>query len=67
MKTTTPSNWRALLRALSAFLIAVAALLAMPKNARAQVYVVRSADGVVSKYNPRTGATINASFIAGLD
>jgi hypothetical protein len=36
MKTTLTSNWRPLLRAFYPFLIAAAALLAMPRNARAQ-------------------------------
>ena len=71
MKTTLTSNWRPLLRALCPFLIAAAALWAMPKNARAQLYVTEfpqgGAIGVVGKYDATTGAAINATFITGLN
>jgi hypothetical protein len=71
MKTTLTSNWRLLLRALYPFLIAAAALWAMPKNARAQLYVTELTGGgpiaVVGKYDAKTGAAINASFITGLN
>ena len=39
MKTSITSNWRPLLRALYAFVIAIIVLWAMPRNARAQLYV----------------------------
>src|SRR5260221_869714 len=71
MKTTLTSNWRPLLRALCPFLIAAAALWAMPKNARAQLYVTEfpqgGAIGVVGKYDATTGAAISPSFITGLN
>jgi hypothetical protein len=70
MKTTPTSNWRPLLGALCAFPIAAAALWAMPRNACAQLYVIEFAGspliGVVGKYDAKTGAAINASFITGL-
>jgi hypothetical protein len=65
MKTTPASNWRPLLRAFYAFLIAFAALWAMPRNACAQLYVINNFGGV-SEYNATTGEVINASFITGL-
>jgi hypothetical protein len=69
LKTSTPSNWRPLLRALYLFLIVSAALCAMPRKARAQLYVIQFdvQNGIVSKYNATTGKLINADFIAGLD
>jgi DNA-binding beta-propeller fold protein YncE len=69
MKKSITSNWRPLLRACYAFLIAIAALWAMPRTAHAQLYVINKPGGgaqVVSKYNATTGALINASFITGL-
>jgi DNA-binding beta-propeller fold protein YncE len=69
MKKNIPSNWRSHSCALSAFLIVIAALSAMPRNARAQLYVTQmqgSIGGIVSKYNATTGAPINAKFITGL-
>jgi hypothetical protein len=67
MKTTLTSNWRPLLRAFYPFLIAIAALWAMPRTARAQLYVTQGGTGgIVSKYNATTGAAINANFITGL-
>jgi glucose/arabinose dehydrogenase len=70
MKTSITSNLRPLLRAFQAFLIAIAVLLAMPRDARAQLYFtsrpVGSAIGVVSEYDATTGAVINASLITGL-
>ena len=70
MKTTLTSNWRPLLRAFYPFLIAAAALWAMPKNARAQLYVTELPGGgdigVVGKYDAKTGAAISPSFITGL-
>jgi hypothetical protein len=71
MKTTLTSNWRPLLRALYPFLIAAAALWAMPKNACAQLYVTELTGGgligVVDKYDAKTGAAISPSFITGLN
>src|SRR5260370_725044 len=71
MKTTLTSNWRPLLRAFYPFLITIAALWAMPKNARAQLYVTELPQGgpigVVDKYDATTGAAISASFITGLN
>ena len=67
--TTLTSNWRPLLRAFYPFLIAIAALWAMPKNARAQLYVTdvpAGTDGVVDKYDAKTGAAISPSFITGM-
>ena len=70
MKSSITSNWRPLLRALYPFLIAVAVLWAMPRNAQAQILYVTNRPGsgavVVSKYNAITGALINANFITGL-
>src|SRR5215469_8577530 len=65
MKTIITSNWRPLSRALYPFLIAIAALSAMPRNAHAQLYVIHSI-GDVSEYYAKTGAVINANFITGL-
>ena len=71
MKTTTTSNWRPLLRAFYPFLIAAAALWAMPRTARAQLYVTEVPPGVVlgfvGKYDATTGAAISPSFITGLN
>src|ERR1700739_4797301 len=70
MRTTAISNWRPLLRAFYPFLIAIAALWAMPKNAHAQLYVTEvpgDNGGVVDKYDAKTGAAISPSFITGLN
>ncbi len=71
MKTTLTSNWRPLLRAFYPFLIAAAALWAMPRTARAQLYVTEVPPGVVlgfvGKYDATTGAAISPSFITGLN
>src|SRR4029077_4400232 len=68
MKTTLTSNRRPLLRAFYAFLIVIVAVSAMPRNARAQLYVTQgNVDGRVSKYNATTGALINAHFITMLN
>ena len=73
--TTATSNWRpllrAFLRALYPFLIVIAALWAMPKNAHAQLYVTEFPQGggpigFVGKYDGTTGAAISPSFIIGL-
>jgi DNA-binding beta-propeller fold protein YncE len=66
MKTSIPSNWRPLSRALYTFLIAIAALWGMPRNACAQLYVSQAEIGVVSEYDATTGAVINANFITGV-
>jgi hypothetical protein len=70
MKTNITSNWRPLLRALYAFPIAIAALWVVPRNAWAQLYVTKpllppGLSGVVSTYEPSTGALIKAKLIAG--
>jgi hypothetical protein len=65
MTTGTASNWRPLFRALFTFLFVIAALCAMPRNARAQVYVAnRHTDGswVISKYTDR-GCVINDKLV----
>jgi hypothetical protein len=68
MKTRSTSNLRPLLRAFQAFLIAIAGLWLMPRNAHAQLYVIRGSKyGIVSEYDAKTGAAINASFITGLN
>jgi hypothetical protein len=59
------------LRAFYPFLIAAAALWAMPTNARTQLYVTQrpeppSVIGIVSEYDATTGKAIKASFITGL-
>ena len=55
------------MRAFQAFLIAIAGLWRMPRNAHAQLYVIRgSKTGIVSEYDAKTGVAINASFITGL-
>src|SRR5260370_457562 len=69
--TTATSNWRPLLRAVYPFLIVIAALWAMPKNAHAQLYVTEFPQGggpigFVGKYDGTTGAAISPSFIIGL-
>jgi hypothetical protein len=69
MSTNITSNPRPLLRALSAFFIATAAVLAMPRNAHAQIYVtsdpILGEEGMVSEYDATTGALINANFVTG--
>ena len=53
-----------------AFLIAIAVLWAVLRNARAQLYVSSRPEGglfgVVSEYNATTGEVIKANFITGL-
>lgn len=70
MKSSTRSNLRPLLCAFYPFLIAIAMLWAIPRDAGAQILYVTSRPGsgavVVSKYNAITGALINANFITGL-
>ncbi len=69
MKTRITANFRPLLRAFYPFLIAIAVLWAVPKNAQAQLYVTNrpgGGAGVVSEYNATTGAVIKHRFIKGL-
>jgi DNA-binding beta-propeller fold protein YncE len=67
MKSSITSNLRPLLRAFQAFLVAIAGLWPMPRNAHAQLYVIRdSKTGIVSEYDAKTGEVINANFITGL-
>jgi hypothetical protein len=69
MKTNITSNVRPLLHAFHPFLIAVAVLWAVPRNAQAQVYVLEqgpsSFTSFVSEYSTK-GELINANFITGL-
>ena len=64
------SSWRPLLRTLYTFVIAIAALWAVPRSAHAQLYVGNGpglfGSGVVSKYSAKTGHVINDNFITGL-
>ena len=71
MKTNITSNWRPLLCALYAFPIAIAALWVVPRNAWAQLYVTKpllppGLLGVVSEYDPMTGASLNPKLIGGV-
>src|SRR5271166_6737806 len=52
-------------RALSMLLVGMAALWAIPRSARGQIYVSNGFDRV-GKYDATTGAAINANFITGL-
>jgi hypothetical protein len=67
MNTSTRSNWKSWLRAFYVSMIVIAALWAMPKNGRAQIYVTNGNAGseCVSEYKT-TGELINAKFITGL-
>jgi DNA-binding beta-propeller fold protein YncE len=70
MRSRSPQIGGGLCDALYAFLIAIAALRALPRNAQAQLYVANrpvGTTGVVSEYNATTGAVINATLIAGLN
>ena len=72
MNTSSTSNWRPLLPVFYAFLMTIAALWAMPRNAYAQLYVTQSTlpgldVGGVSEYDPNTGVLMNATFITGLN
>ena len=61
LKRSITSNWSPLLRAFCPFLIAIAVLLAMPRNARAQLYVTNdsvNSPGFVSEYDANTGARL---------
>src|SRR5271166_631185 len=78
MKTIITSNWRSLRRVLFALLLGIAALWAMPRSARAQLYVLEGPPGppnfsptapvntTVGEYNAATGAVINATLITGI-
>jgi hypothetical protein len=66
MKSSITANLRPLLRAFYPFVIGIAVLWAVPRNAHAQLYVTQSGDSV-GEYNTTTGEVINASFITGLD
>jgi hypothetical protein len=72
MKRRINSNLRPLLCAFYPFLSVAAALWAMPRTARAQLYVTEAEPPqvgtieVVGKYDAKTGAAISPSFITGL-
>jgi hypothetical protein len=71
MKTVIRSNPRPLRRAFFyTLLIGIAALWAMPRSARAQIYVSQeypiAGTGTVSEYDATTGAVIKANFITGV-
>jgi len=63
MKTIMTSKWRPLCRALCTLLLGIAALWAMPRSARAQLYVINQNSSAIGEYNATTGAIINAEFI----
>ena len=63
MKTITTSNLRPLRCALCIGLIGIAALWAMPENARAQLYVSQIGVQSVGEYDATTGTPINANLI----
>ena len=63
MKSSVTSNLRPLLRGFSAVLVAIAVLWAMPRNARAQLYVAQAFAGFVSEYHATTGEVIKAHFV----
>ena len=68
MKTIITSNWRPLRRAVCTLLLGIAALWAMPRSARAQLYVSQVGQRVtryLGEYNATTGAVINANLIRG--
>jgi DNA-binding beta-propeller fold protein YncE len=77
IKTTLTSDWRQLLRAFYPFLIAAAALWALPKNASAQqdvgfigrIFITNGffENSLVSEYDYSTGKVVNAHFIRGLE
>jgi hypothetical protein len=72
MKKNIKSNSRRLRRVVYATVLSIAALLAMLRNAGAQVYVsvVDFNDGTivgVSEYDANTGAAINANFISDVN
>lgn len=74
LKKSIPSNGRPVCRALCTLLLCFAALWAVPRSARAQLYVNQDANpssqlvaSGVGEYNAATGAAINANFISGLN
>jgi WD40 repeat protein len=67
MKASFSSNLRPLLRTLYVLLVTSTALLAVPKQANAQIYVAVLGSGVVGEYDEVTGQVINANFITGLN
>ena len=71
MKTTVTANSMPLHRAFCTLLIGIAALWAMPRSARAQLYVSQTGNGAntgtVSEYDATTGAVINANLITGVE
>jgi outer membrane protein assembly factor BamB len=72
MKTSITSTYRPpLLRAVYAFLIAITALSAMPRNAHAQIYVsqvngIINPIGFVNQYDASSGTLIKDHLITGL-
>ena len=66
MKIIGTSNRRPLRRGLCTLLLGIAALSAMPRNARAQLYVGELNLGRVGEYDA-TGAAIKPAFITGLN
>jgi hypothetical protein len=72
MKSSIPPNFRPLLRTLYTFVIAIAALWAMPRNAHAQMYVAQDFSnrlrlGFVAENNVTTGELIKGDFITPLN
>src|SRR5437773_10837931 len=69
MKTDAKSNSGPLSRPFTALLFAavVAALCLIPVTGRAQIFVTNFGNNTIGEYNATTGATINSSFISGLD
>src|ERR1700730_6458916 len=65
MKRIITSNSRASRSALCA-LLCITTLWAMPRSARAQLYVSQGVNNTVGEYNATTGAPINANLITGL-
>src|SRR5438034_9821006 len=49
------------------FAAVVAALCLIPVTGRAQIFVTNEGNNTIGEYNATTGATINSSFISGLD
>jgi WD40 repeat protein len=70
MKAIVTADSMPLHRAFCTLLIGIAALWAMPRSARAQLYVSQTGSGAntgtVSEYDATTGAVINANLITGV-
>jgi hypothetical protein len=67
MKTIVGSNARPLCRALLYTLfLCISAFWAMPRSARAQIYVSEFGTNTVGEYDATTGAAINTNFITGV-